>query len=95
MQSSPPDSTITLKIDYPDTIESVRQAIIRVIDEGTSINIDLRQSILAQYEPGSLMSSISQISLGLAFCKMVAEAHGGIITIEDNQPQGTVVIIEI
>lgn len=93
IQSSPAHSTITLEVDYPD--ESIRKVIIRVIDEGVGISKDLQQSIFTQYESGSLTSGTSQISLGLAFCKMVAEAHGGIITIEDNQPQGTVVIVEI
>lgn len=95
IQSSPPNSTITLEIDYPDTTASVRKAIIRVTDEGTGISRDLQQSILTQYESGNLINGTSQIGLGLAFCKMVAEAHGGIITIEDNQPQGAVVTVEI
>ena len=93
IQSSPAQSKITLEVDYPD--ESVRKVIIRVTDEGLNISKDLQQSIFTQYESGSLISGTSQIGLGLAFCKMVAEAHGGIITIEDNQPQGTVVIVEI
>lgn len=42
-----------------------------------------------------LIRGTSQIGLGLAFCQMVAEAHGGIITIESNQPQSAVVIVEI
>ncbi|MBD2452035.1 hybrid sensor histidine kinase/response regulator [Nostoc sp. FACHB-152] len=93
IQSSPPTSTITLQIDYPD--DSLQKLIIRVTDEGTGINRELQQSIFTQYELGNLTNGNSQIGLSLAFCKMVAEAHGGTITIEDNQPNGAVVIVEI
>ena len=95
IQSSPAGSAIALQINYPDASESVRKAIIRVIDEGTGTSIDLRQSILDRYEPGSLISGTSQIGIGLTFCKMVAEAHDGAIAIENNQPQGSIVIVEI
>ncbi|MBD2340796.1 hybrid sensor histidine kinase/response regulator [Calothrix sp. FACHB-156] len=93
IQSSPANSTITLEINYPEA--SVRKVIIRVTDEGTGINKDLQQSIFTQYESGTLISGLSQIGLSLAFCKIVAEAHGGIINIEINQPQGTVITVEI
>ncbi|MEH2114443.1 hypothetical protein [Nostoc sp.] len=36
------------------------------------------------------MSEVSQIGLGLAFCKMAIEAHSGTITIEDNHPNGSI-----
>jgi hypothetical protein len=36
------------------------------------------------------MSDVSQIGLGLAFCKMVFEAHGGEICVINNQPQGAI-----
>jgi signal transduction histidine kinase len=36
------------------------------------------------------MSDVSQIGLGLAFCKMVVEAHGGEICVRNNQPQGAI-----
>lgn len=93
IQSSPTHSTIILEIDYPQTSE--KKAIIRVTDEGVGINKDLQQSIFTQYKSGSLIKGTSQIGLALAFCQMVAEAHGGIITIESNQPQGAVVIVEV
>jgi two-component system sensor histidine kinase/response regulator len=95
IQSSPEGSTIILHIDYPNTPESVRQAVIKVTDSRTGSAKSLQQSILEQYEPGSLVSGASQVSLGLTFCKMVVEAHGGSITIEDNQPQGSIVTVEI
>ncbi|MEI2583989.1 hybrid sensor histidine kinase/response regulator [Scytonema sp. PRP1] len=95
IESSPSGSNITFHINYPNATESPRQAVISVIDEGIGISKHLQQSILDQYEPGSLISGASQIGLRLTFCKMVAEAHGGTITIEDNQPQGSIVTVQI
>jgi len=95
IQSSPSGSTVILQIEHPDSVDSVRQAVIQVTDAGAGISKEIEQSILAQYESGTLTSSTSQLSLGLAFCKMVAEAHGGRITIENNTPQGSVITVEI
>jgi two-component system sensor histidine kinase/response regulator len=95
IQFSPAESTITLQIELPDPAESIKHAIVRVIDEGSAISQDLQQSILTNYESGTLISGTSQIGLALAFCKMVAEAHGGKIEIEPNQSQGSVITIEI
>jgi signal transduction histidine kinase len=38
---------------------------------------------------------ISQVGLGLAFCKMVVEAHGGQIFVDANGPKGSVFSMEI
>lgn len=40
-------------------------------------------------------TGVPQIGLGLAFCKMIAEAHKGRIFIEANQPRGTIFTVEI
>ncbi len=41
------------------------------------------------------MPEVAQIGLGLAFCKMAIEAHCGIITIEDNYPNGSIFTVFI
>ncbi|MDZ7965070.1 MAG: hypothetical protein RM368_08850 [Nostoc sp. DedSLP03] len=45
---------------------------------------------LSNYEIGTLIPEVSQIGLGLAFCKMAIEAHSGSITVEDNYPNGSI-----
>ncbi|NEO29950.1 MAG: response regulator [Symploca sp. SIO3C6] len=90
---SPSDSQITLQVDYPRDTKT--QAIIRIADAGPGIHQHLRKSIFDKYEVGNLMAGVSQIGLGLAFCKMAVEAHGGRIFVEDNQPRGSVFTVEI
>ena len=88
---SPHDSEITLTVDYPGE----QGARVQVADLGPGVNDNLRQSIFEKYEIGTPMKGISQTGLGLAFCKLVIEAHGGKIYVVDNTPQGSIFIIEI
>ncbi|WP_375470766.1 hypothetical protein [uncultured Nostoc sp.] len=50
----------------------------------------LRQIIFEKYEIGTPMPAVSQMGLGLAFCKIAIKAHSGTITIEDNYPNGSI-----
>lgn len=83
---SPSHSQIILKAEYlePGIIK------VQVIDYGRGVPKELRQRIFEKYEVGSLMQEVSQIGLGLAFCKMAIEAHHGTITVEENHPQGSI-----
>lgn len=71
------------------------KATIRVVDEGSGIREDLKQRIFDKYEVGEVQTGVSQIGLGLTFCKMVVEAHGGRIFVEDNQPKGSIFTVMI
>lgn len=82
---SPSNSQITLRAEYLTT-----GAKLQVIDSGSGVAPNLRQSIFEKYEIGTKMPEVSQIGLGLAFCKMAVEAHHGQITVEDHYPKGTV-----
>ena len=62
----------------------------QVVDFGSGVPQDLRQMIFEKYEIGTGMPDVSQIGLGLAFCKMAIEAHSGTITVEDNHPHGSI-----
>ena len=69
---------------------SAKKAMIRVVDEGTGIREDLKQRIFEKYEVGKVIKGVAQLGLGLTFCKMVVEAHGGRIFVDDNLPQGSI-----
>nr|WP_293096168.1 ATP-binding protein [Okeania sp. SIO2F4] len=56
-----------------------------VIDDDPN-NFDVIAALLNDRD----YSDTSQIGLGLAFCKMVVEAHGGEIGVTNNQSQGAI-----
>ncbi|HEY9662977.1 MAG TPA: hybrid sensor histidine kinase/response regulator [Allocoleopsis sp.] len=96
---SPQGSTVTLSVEYlPHSINNgeVRmQAKIQVADQGPGIKAELRPHIFNRYEIGEVREDVPQFGLGLTFCKLVAEAHGGRIYVEDNSPRGAVFTVEI
>ena len=90
---SPIDSHIAIKIQ---DLESPEQKLkIQVSDFGRGIKDELKQCIFSKYEIGTKCKNINQIGLGLAFCKMVVEAHQGKIFVEDNYPKGSIFNVQI
>jgi two-component system, sensor histidine kinase and response regulator len=63
---------------------------IQVADCGPGVPEALQQKIFEKYEIGTLMQNVPQIGLGLAFCKMVVEAHKGQISVQNNHPKGSI-----
>jgi two-component system, sensor histidine kinase and response regulator len=97
---SPPEAIVTLQLDYPDgRIETGAgpAARISVLDEGPGIPEEYWDRIFDKFEVVELVhtAEIDQIGIGLAFCKLVTEAHGGRIYVKGNQPQGSIFVIEI
>ncbi|TAF07647.1 MAG: hybrid sensor histidine kinase/response regulator [Nostocales cyanobacterium] len=88
---SPVNSKIILRANYLED----GWARIEVADFGLGIQEELREIIFNKYETGKLIKNTSQTGLGLAFCKMAIEAHGGKITLRDNHPQGSIFTVEI
>ncbi|MGK7901273.1 MAG: response regulator [Hormoscilla sp.] len=86
---SPSNSQIFLGASYLET----GGAKIQVRDSGPGVSEELREKIFQQYEIGNIIKGVKQTGLGLAFCKMAIEAHGGQITVADNQPQGAIFTI--
>ncbi|WP_413171472.1 response regulator [Anabaena azotica] len=85
------DCKIILQAEYL----AAGKAKIQVTDSGSGVKEELREVIFEKYEIGAFNKAASQIGLGLAFCKMTVEAHGGKIKVESNQPQGSIFTIEI
>ncbi|MEA5619558.1 response regulator [Cronbergia sp. UHCC 0137] len=88
---SPNHSQVILQADY----SSDRQLIVQVIDTGKGISKHLQQAIFEKYEIGSINHGTSQTGLGLTFCKMVMDAHGGSMTVENNYPTGTIFTVKV
>jgi two-component system, sensor histidine kinase and response regulator len=83
---SPQNSKIIVNVECLTSGETK----IQVIDSGPGVPDALQQKIFEKYEIGTLNPNVSQIGLGLAFCKLVVEAHGGAICVKNNQPNGAI-----
>ncbi|OLP17398.1 hybrid sensor histidine kinase/response regulator [Leptolyngbya sp. 'hensonii'] len=96
---SPSGGMVILQIEYPSAGDNpntpVGQALIQVKDQGKGVREELRQQIFNKFETGDIAKGTTQIGLGLTFCKLVAEAHGGRIYVEPNAPQGSIFTVEI
>jgi signal transduction histidine kinase len=58
---------------------------IRVADAGPGVPVPLRERVFDRFVQGEATSRAGR-GLGLAFCKLAVEAHGGAIWIEDARP---------
>lgn len=67
------------------------QLLLKVSDSGTGIPPEAREQIFQKYArlEGSAEVARTSRGLGLAFCRLAAEAHGGRIWVEDQPPVGT------
>lgn len=84
IQFSPFEAAIAIAQANP------KQLAIQVRDTGPGVPDAFKQRIFEKYEVGTLVTDATQIGLGLAFCKLAIEAHGGEIRVRDNQPSGSV-----
>ncbi|PZV15258.1 MAG: hybrid sensor histidine kinase/response regulator [Pseudanabaena sp.] len=91
---SPQQSSIILRIEglpkNPDRQDLIK---IEVIDCGIGVSPEQKQTIFEKYEVGNIVMGVSQIGLGLSFCKMMIQAHQGSISVTQNQPKGTIFTI--
>ncbi len=67
-------------------------ALFRVADDGPGIPEGERDEVFQMFYTGakSIADSRRSLGLGLSLCKTIVTAHGGEITIGDNEPHGTV-----
>jgi PAS domain S-box-containing protein len=91
LKFSPSNSEIILSMEYLPQ-KHIR---VTVADSGPGISLEKRGTIFEKFEIGTLKPNVSQIGLGLAFCKMAVKAQGGTLTLSDNHPQGSIFILEI
>jgi len=84
IRHAPPRSSVTLGgAVVPGAVE------LRVIDEGPGVPVAMRESIFdafVQVQEKDRVAPREGRGLGLAFCKMVAVAHGGQIWVEEGAP---------
>lgn len=93
LKFSPSKSRVILRAEAQPTEPYCR---LQVIDEGPGIPQQDQTRIFNKYEiADSKQKNIPQVGLGLAFCKMVVEAHQGHIEVSDNRPKGSIFTVRI
>ena len=67
-------------------------AVISVADNGNGIADSEKGNVFQMFYTGSssVADSRRSLGLGLSLCKSIVDAHGGEITVSDNQPSGTI-----
>lgn len=92
---SPMGSTVTIKLTMSDRAE-VRCAQLEVTDAGPTVPVAMLAQLFAQLEQNDTQyPERPNTSIGLAFCRMVAEAHGGTISVRDNPTGGAIFTVEL
>ncbi|MCA9969369.1 MAG: response regulator [Anaerolineales bacterium] len=92
LKFSPPGATVRLCAELRGA-EGLR---LRVIDEGPGIPAEFRETIFDKYRiVAAGRRDVQQVGLGLAFCRMVVEAHHGRIFVTPNEPRGAIFTIEL
>ena len=88
---SPSNNQIIISVEYPES----GGANISVADRGIGTTDEMKLVIFDKYEIGTPVQNTAQLGLGLAFCKLAIEAHGGSISVKNNEPQGSIFTIAI
>jgi signal transduction histidine kinase len=83
-----------LRIEVTNANGRVRVA---VRDQGSGVPAAARERIFEKFGAVAVRQdrSYHSVGLGLAFCKLAVEAHGGTIGVEDASPRGSVFAFEL
>ena len=102
LKFAPPQSTITIVAKYPRaglSDEDARNApalILSILDQGRGIPPEDFVRMFDPYEAVYMKEQgKAELGLELAFCRMVAEAHGGRIHAGNNPDRGAVITVEM
>ena len=84
---TPNGSEITISTERKDDMISVS-----IADNGNGITDDIKDKVFDMFYTGAnkIADSRRSLGLGLALCKTIISAHGGEITVSDNNPHGAV-----
>jgi len=96
LKYSPNNTEVKVKLTPLPSSDAQPHLKMQVFDEGPGIPDEFRSRIFKKFEVVELKNKgILQIGLGLTFCKMAVDAHGGKIYVTANKPQGSIFVVEI
>jgi two-component system sensor histidine kinase/response regulator len=102
LKFAPVQTTVTIIVEYPRTqattngTRDAAQLRVSVQDQGRGIPPGDMVRMFDQYEAVFMKEhGKSELGLELAFCRMVAEAHGGRIYAGNNSDRGAIITVEI
>lgn len=107
LKFAPQQSTVTIVVDFPQKnaaeargerqdVAQAAQLRVSVLDQGRGIPTGDLVRMFDQYEAVYMKEhGKSDLGLELAFCRMVAEAHGGRIYAGNNPDRGAVITVEL
>lgn len=86
IKHTPPSSAVRIRLEA-----SADRARVSVSDEGPGVPLEARARIFEKFGAVAVRRANEHHSsgLGLAFCKLAIDAHGGAIGVESNEPQGS------
>ena len=90
LKYSPPDKPITITAQMVGGF-----LIIKVIDQGIGIPIEDLERVFDKFYRVQRPGSVNGTGLGLAISKGIVEAHGGMISAENNPGGGTIITITL
>ena len=70
---------------------------VRVADDGPGVSDEAKQHLFDMFYTAGSNSPDSRrgLGLGLSLCKSIVEAHGGQISVHDNEPHGSVFVFTL
>jgi two-component system sensor histidine kinase KdpD len=87
---SPPGGRIELSIAARgDQVE------VAVADAGPGLSPEQAQSVFVPFDAATPAKTPTGYGLGLVFCRLAAEAHGGTIHVEPRAPQGSRFVVRL
>jgi signal transduction histidine kinase len=92
MKHTPVDSAVRVAVSgLPDRVR------VAVHDDGPGVPPETRTRMFEPFSADGLRSAngYESCGLGLAFCRLAVEAHGGRIRVEDGRPRGSVFVVEL
>ena len=86
IKNSKPSGKIKIEV-----IKDEHDFLFCIIDEGKGVPPEYREKIFEDFFSLNTEESLigTSTGIGLSFCKMAVEAHGGRIWVEENSPSGS------